>query len=569
MDGYSDYKSTTKSYPPKTIVGNEEIKHELQMQIDISEALGANFVDAFIVNSAAKTSTLVKRAGHILPPEQRKEFSDYDKVWSSYVDRFVDESDKQRVLESVALDVVLQGIRDKGEHSVIYHTSNPEGEGGNYYQAVFRDIFLSELDYHAILLAFRSVDDIMAERREHEKALVEALKAAEQGNRSKSTFLTSMSHDLRTPMNAIIGFASLVADHINEPEVISDYIEKIQSSSQLLLGLIDDILDMSRIESGSIALNEAPFSLRKLIKEIETMVRASVDQKNLELVISADDIRNDDVITDRARLSRVIINLVSNAIKFTMPGGTIEVRLEQVEDEIEGFGSYMLVVEDNGIGMDPEFVKRAFEPFEREKTATVTGIQGAGLGLTIARSIVDMIGGTIEVESNLGEGSRFTVRMKLRLVIKQDEEKKPHRVKLDEDNLPDFHGRNVLLVEDNHLNSEIATMLLERVGFEVEPVYDGTEAVERVEEEGANAFDLVLMDIQMPQMDGYDATRHIREMQGADINELPIVALTANVFEEDRRRAFDAGMNAHVPKPVNVEQLMGVIEDLLEKDKGE
>ena len=398
-----------------------------------------------------------------------------------------------------------------------------------------------------------------------QKAILEgALEEARCANIAKTTFLNNMSHDIRTPMNAIIGFTSLAVTHIDNQEQVKGYLEKILTSSKHLLSLINDILDMSRIESGKVKIEENEVSLPEVLRDLNTIVQADVKTKQLSFRMDALDVANETVVCDKLRLNQVLLNILSNAIKYTKPGGTVSFRVIQTETSPEGYASYQFRVKDTGIGMSKAFLEHLFEPFEREQTATVSGIQGTGLGLAITKNIVDMMNGTISVTSEVGKGSEFVVSFCFR-VKDAPEEAAPEAVKAEEKTpaAKFLVGRKILLVEDNELNQEIAKTVLEEVGLIIDTASDGTEAVEAIQGARAGTYDLILMDIQMPVMDGYEAARTIRAMEDPAKARIPIVAMTANAFEEDRQRAVDAGMNDHVPKPIDIPKLIEALKRIL------
>ena len=527
------------------------------------------------------------------------------------------------------------------------------------------------------------------------QALSDAVAAAETANRAKSTFLSNMSHDIRTPMNAIIGFTTLAISNLDDQERVKDYLTKTLASSNHLLSLINDVLDMSRIESGKIHLEEVEVNLSDVLHDLKTIVSGQIHAKQLELYMDAMDVTDEDVSCDKTRLNQILLNLLSNAIKFTPAGGTVSVRVRQLAGQARGCGQYEFRIKDNGIGMSPEFAKRIFEPFERERTSTVSRIQGTGLGMAITKNIVDMMGGTIEVQTAQGKGSEFIVRLPLRvqaehrpvekiteleglkaLVVDDDfntcdsvtkmlvkvgmraewtlsgkeavlrarqsiEMSDVYHAYLIDWRLPDmngievtrqirslhddtpiiiltaydwsdieveakaagvtafcskpmflsdlretlmsalgqkqtdaaqellppkdadFKGRQILLVEDNELNREIAQEILREYGFRVDPAENGAVAVEKVSTAAPGSYDLVLMDIQMPVMDGYTATRQIRALENPALAGVPILAMTANAFDEDRHRAMESGMNGFLSKPIVIGDLVQELHKIL------
>ena len=539
---------------------------------------------------------------------------------------------------------------------------------------------------------------VMSDRtadRKINQALSEAVAAAEAASRAKSTFLSNMSHDIRTPMNAIIGFTTLAVSNIDNQERVKDYLTKTLSSSRHLLALINDILDMSRIESGKLQLEETEVNLAEMLHDIKTIVGGQIYAKQLELYMDALDVADEDVYCDRTRLGQILLNLLSNAIKFTPAGGTVSVRIRQLAGTVRDCAQYEFRVRDNGIGMSPEFAQKIFEPFERERTSTVSRIQGTGLGMAITRNIVEMMGGTIKVQTEKNRGTEFIICLPLRVQTGSRREEKiaelaglkalvvdddfntcdsvaklltrvgmraewtlsgreavlrarqsielgdPCRAYIidwrlpdmngievtrqirslnddtpiiiltaydwsdieaeakaagvtafcskpmflsdlrdtlltaighmqtaeEQDILPgksaDFRGRHILLVEDNELNREIAMTILHEYGFLVDIAENGAVAVEKIRTSDPGRYDLVLMDVQMPVMDGYTATQRIRALKDPARAAVPIVAMTANVFEEERKRAFDCGMNGFLSKPIVVEELIDALKGIM------
>ena len=540
---------------------------------------------------------------------------------------------------------------------------------------------------------------VMSDRtsdRKMNQALSEAVRAAETANKAKSSFLSNMSHDIRTPMNAIIGFTTLAVSNIDDKKRVRDYLGKILSSSNHLLSLINDILDMSRIESGKIHLEETEVSLSDVLHDLKTIISGQIHAKQLELYMDAMDITNEDVYCDKTRLNQVLLNLLSNAVKFTPAGGTVSVRIRQYPGTVKGSELYEIRVKDNGIGMSQEFVQKIFSPFERERTSTVSRIQGTGLGMAITKNIVNMMGGTIEVLTEQGKGTEFIVRLPFRIQSKHQRIEKIAELEglkalvVDDDfntcdsvtkmlvkvgmrsewtlsgkeavlrarqsmemgdafhayiidwRLPDmngievtrqirslgddtpiiiltaydwsdievearaagvtafcakpmfmsdirdtlmtaigqkqaeaetailptagsdFRGRYILLVEDNELNSEIAAEILNEYGFLVDTAENGAEAVEKVKNSKPGNYDLVLMDVQMPVMNGYEATKQIRALDNPALAGITILAMTANAFDEDKKKALECGMDGFLSKPIVIEELISILQKNLD-----
>ena len=542
---------------------------------------------------------------------------------------------------------------------------------------------------HILVMSDRTAD------KQVNQALSDAVAAAETANRAKSTFLSNMSHDIRTPMNAIIGFTTLAISNIDDKNRVKDYLSKTLASSNHLLSLINDVLDMSRIESGKLHLEEVEVNLSDVLHDLKTIVSGQIYAKQLELYMDAMDVTDEDVYCDKTRLNQILLNLLSNAIKFTPAGGTVSVRVRQLAGQVRGCGQYEFRIKDNGIGMSPEFAKKIFEPFERERTSTVSRIQGTGLGMAITKNIVDMMGGTIEVQTAQGKGSEFIIRVPLRvqaehrpvekiteleglkaLVVDDDfntcdsvtkmlvkvgmraewtlsgkeavlrarqsiEMSDAYHAYIIDWRLPDMNGievtrqirslnddtpiiiltaydwsdieveakaagvtafcskpmflsdlretlmsalgqkltdasqellpeknadfkdRHILLVEDNELNREIAQEILREYGFRVDTAENGEVAVEKVSTAAPGSYDLVLMDVQMPVMDGYTATRKIRALDDPARAKIPILAMTANAFDEDRCNALESGMNGFLSKPIVISDLVQELHKIL------
>ncbi len=394
--------------------------------------------------------------------------------------------------------------------------------------------------------------------QEQHNLLEEALVKAQRASRAKTMFLNNMSHDIRTPMNAIIGFTNLAAAHLDDRELVQDYLSKIAASSSHLLSLINDVLDMSRIESGRVTIDETVCSLPQVLQDLQSIIRADLETKGLNLCMDDGALIHPYVVCDRLRLNQVLLNILSNALKFTPAGGKISISAVERPGDTADTAIYEFCIRDTGIGMAPEFLEHIFEPFERERTSTVSGIQGTGLGMSITKNLVELMNGRIAVESRLGQGSAFLCSFSFRL------SEAPASLSAPELSCPPQSADwRILLVEDNELNQEIAMTILEEAGCAVDVASDGAEAVEKVRHSLENPYDVVLMDIQMPVMDGIEATKTIRALDDPQLARLPIVAMTANAFEEDRQRVLSAGMNGHLGKPIDVAKMFATLQSIL------
>ena len=407
------------------------------------------------------------------------------------------------------------------------------------------------------------VTDQRERELQQEDALRIALASSEHANKAKTAFLNNMSHDIRTPMNAIIGFTALAASHMDQPDLVKDYLTKIGTSSKHLLSLINDVLDMSRIESGIVKIEENEVCIPDVLHDLKTIIQGNIQAKQQNLYIETQDVVHENVITDRLRLNQILLNIVSNAIKFTPTGGTVNIRVTEKTCNLKDFTTFEFRIKDNGIGMSEEFQTHVFDAFSREQTSTKSGIEGTGLGMAVTRNIVDMMGGTISLTSKEGKGTEFvvTLNFKIRKVLTMPMDIKEEPLQQTERENR-YSGKKVLLVEDNELNREIATALLEEIGISVDSVEDGTDAVERMNEVDDDRYDLIFMDIQMPKMDGYMATREIRTLKNNKKANIPIIAMTANAFEEDKKKAFQAGMNAHIAKPIDIKIILDAFDQV-------
>lgn len=427
--------------------------------------------------------------------------------------------------------------------------------------------------------------------KEQQLLLEDALKRAEEGNRAKTTFLFNMSHDIRTPMNAILGFAEIAQRSKDDRDKLTDSLDKIQASGRHLLQLLNDVLDMSKIETGQVTLTEECCNLEECIEKVRAILQIEMDKKNLSFRLDTSGAADKWVCCDSLRINQIMFNLLSNAIKFNRPGGSIAITLRQSPCDIREYAVYEIRVRDSGIGMSPEFLEHIFEPFEREHTSTVSQTQGTGLGMSITKNLVDLMGGSIRVSSEAGRGTEFILQFTFRLYepdhlpgrqpIQQPGEQSEQPVPKEQQapcrerqgsggtaGTDAFSGRRLLLVEDNALNMEIAEELLCEAGFAVETAQNGQIAVEMVQSSAAGYYDAILMDIQMPVMDGYQASRRIRSLPDKNLARIPIIALTANAFDEDKKTALANGMNAHIAKPLDVGVLFETLQEVL-KGKAE
>ena len=389
-----------------------------------------------------------------------------------------------------------------------------------------------------------------------------ALKKAEDASLAKTRFLNNMSHDIRTPMNAILGYAQLMVNELkgkNLPE-ISEYLKKLQQSGNLLLSIINNVLDMAQIESGRMEIDENYGRIEDIRQNLFEIFGDEAKKKNLVLQYTIN-VEHENILTDTTKVKEIFVNILSNAIKYTSSGGSVKVSIDELPCDEDGYMMVRTRVSDTGIGMSQEYLTNIFEAFTREQNTTKSKIAGTGLGMSIVKKYVDLLGGTINVESELGKGSTFTVTLKHRIADESYYVKK--YIEESETGSEILEGRNILLAEDNDLNAEIAEAILENAGLKIEHVEDGIQCVNRIEKMPADTYDMILMDIQMPQMDGYKATQAIRNLPDKDKASIPIVAMTANAFEEDKREAIAAGMNGHIAKPIQVDKMLSILSEVI------
>ncbi len=672
----------------------EAYQKELKLQLQVINAIGSEYRSLYLVDGTTGHWKVFKTDGSAMIQsalEKSLHHEKFDDAIRAYILHYVAEEDREYCLEHTELRNLFTETPETGIHSLSY--DRIVGDERKHWQANTAK-FKAADGKEYIVLGFRDVHDIVEKQITQENALKDALAVARHANRAKTSFLNNMSHDIRTPMNAIIGFTALAESHIDNKEQVQDYLQKIHTSGTHLLSLINEILDMSRIESGTVKLEENVVHIPDVLHDLRTIIHGHVTAKQQSLYIDSLDVVHEDVVTDRLRISQVLLNIVGNAVKYTGNGGNISVRVTEKPSSMQGYASYEFSIRDNGMGMAPEFVEHVFDAFARAQTSTVSGIQGTGLGMSITKNIVDLMNGTIEVKSELGVGSEFIVTVDLKLVenlvdnmpipelqgaralvvdddmntcqsvskmlrsidMRPDwstsgkeavvraresseikDEYKAYIIdymmpdmngietvrqirKVIGDEIPiivltayewsdfeeeareagvtdfvskplfmselrsvlsrrgkdpsadpdaepvyDYSGKHVLLVEDNELNREIATFILRDAGMTVDTAEDGIEAVEIMHRAAEDQYDLIFMDIQMPKMDGYTATQEIRTLKNNRKANIPIVAMTANAFEEDRRKSFEAGMNGHIAKPISMEAIAKVLDGIFDR----
>lgn len=423
-------------------------------------------------------------------------------------------------------------------------------------------VLATDLRLGKICFARKDVTETVEQERKSKAELEQALAAAEKASRAKGAFLSSMSHDIRTPMNAIIGFAEIIAQNTGDKETVERSVQKILKSGDVLLKLINDIPDLSKIESGKTTLDFTAVDLNMEIENLSVMFSESTEQAGVNFVVLKN-IENRYVLCDNIKFSQIMVNILSNAVKFTPKGGRIVFSITERGRAENGFAQYVFSVKDTGIGMSENFRSHAFEMFEREKTTTETGISGTGLGLAIVKRLVEMMGGEVEIISELGKGTEVVVSLKFEITDVSNVK----TGKLRTNAVVDFAGKRLLLVEDNEMNREIASAILSELGFIVEQAENGAVAVDKVANSKDGYYDIILMDLQMPVMDGYKATSEIRALANRALSGIPIVAMTANAFDTDRQKCLEVGMNGHIAKPIDISKLFETLAEVFNKSE--
>lgn len=480
---------------------------------------------------------------------------DCDAAMKFYIDHVVCEEDRERVAQLVTAKKVLERLEETDFYTIDFMRRTATGRR-EYIQMVFANIPSTD-GSRQMVFGFRDVNDIMQREYALREEMLKAKETAEAANAAKTSFLFNMSHDIRTPMNAIIGFRDLLEKNIDDHEKRVSYLSKIEESSEVLLSIINNVLEMARIEKGTLVLDETPWSAEQLGDSLYSIFENMMTEKNIRFTREVN-VQHHYVYCDTTKLKEIFINIISNAYKYTRPGGSVQVKLDELPSQREGYVRYRTTISDTGIGMSEDFLPHIFEEFSRESNSTLSKIEGTGLGMPIVKRLIDFLGGTIEVHSKKGEGSTFIITFYHRIADRAE-----LAATTDQQEEGNFEGKRILLAEDNDLNAEIAIAILSEVGLEVERAVDGKDCLDQFVNAAAGAYDLILMDIQMPNMNGYEATKAIRALDDPERSQIPIIAMTANAFEEDKRNALRAGMNGHLAKPIDVPLLIKVLNRVL------
>lgn len=558
-----DATERMKQRMKKLEVVNNELREVYERGIQYRKAIlhdAIFFFEANLTKDELIATTLSEMEGDALVPRasleaaKKKCYSDYVREWEcriapDSIDGYRQFFDANRLIRSYG--------RGGVEQTYDVCIMDPQGR-----RKLCHYIFLLGKNKPTGDIVALSVAKDITEQMERQKLLQSALRQAQAANIARDTFLVNMSHDIRTPLNAIIGYTELLKNRKSDPDKVDEYLDKIRGSSEQLLAILNESLEVTRMESGRINLIERECSLQELLTEVERSITPVMEAKSISFRIDSTKVKHFAVVADFIRIKEILIQLLDNAAKYMNPNGTITMTIVETAIDSKGYKKYCFVVEDNGIGISEEFKAQLFDPFKRESNTTNSGVLGIGLGLTVVKNFVEMMEGDIEVESELGKGSKFTVNLLLKL---QEVQSKPEiRTAENAHKSGRPQDRRLLIVEDNEINREIVEELLKDKGYPVENAANGKIALELVKNSEPGYFAAILMDIQMPVMDGYEATREIRKLDNPALAQIPIIALSANAFAEDYQKSIDAGMVAHFPKPINIDGLHELISDILD-----
>ena len=562
----ADYEQTSTCF--LSFMDNHEnvvTQKVAERQEVIIDVLSEDYITVYTWNIDTDESTIVK-IGNQTDDWIRnnvENFTSFTDFIDSFIKEKVHEDDKGIMTILFNKEQLRKTLAHKKHHRVTFRRVYDDGV--KYLDCVIGKEEADDEAPRRLVVGFQDANERVRTEQAIQDDLKRALTMAQSASQAKTAFLNNMSHDIRTPMNAITGYTMMAKKHIDNPESVSDYLEKIDVSSQQLLLLINQVLEMSRIESGKVVLVDEPSDVIEKAYAIHTMAGADIERKGLRYSINVKDISHRYVLADTSRMNQIILNIVGNAVKYTPEGGKIEYTVEEKPYDKPEYSLYVFTIADTGIGMSEEYQKHVFEEFTRENTSTVSHIQGTGLGMPIVKKLIDLMDGTIEIKSKQGEGTTVIVS----IPMKWDKEAVKHKDGAPSYETINYTGKRLLLVEDNEMNREIAIDILEDAGFIVETAEDGDIAVEMVKKTAqigdSQYYDAVLMDIQMPRMNGYEATKAIRALSDPQNTHLPIVALSANAFEEDKQKSLDAGMDDHVAKPINIENLKETLAKYINK----
>lgn len=549
----------------RDITEQHHAREENIRRAKVIDGLSIGFTSIYLLNLDTETMRPYKLRtdyfDNIVKDFPDREVMKWTEILPAYAERYVVPKDKAFYLKEISKETLVN--RTLNENFYTFHYRCTGNDGNTIHMEVLIVKVKDESLQNHVIMGYRDITEhINSVRKElTEKLNIEmALEREKHANEVKAAFLFSMSHDIRTPMNAIMGFTALAKRHINEPELLKEYLDKLDESNRHMMDLIEDLLEMSKIDYGRTELRDEICNLKRQFNIVVNMFKVQAEEKGIHIEEDID-LPDNDVHLDGLRFRRIMSNLLSNAVKFTPNDGLVKLSARQKNVSESGYARYEISVVDNGIGMSEEFMTKMFDAFERENTSTQSGHMGTGLGLTITKKLLNIMGGSIKVESKRNEGTKIFVSLPLKIVQKSKKEVKPLQFDYKAKGQP-----RILLVEDIDVNRMLAETILSESGFLVESVADGSDAVEAVKNHPPGYYDLVLMDIQMPVMNGYEATRAIRALGREDTNVLPIIALSANAREQDKRMSMESGMDSHVAKPFDIAHLISTVNDHIDKE---
>ena len=514
----------------------------------VAQALAGDFFSTYVVDPATDHFIQYSATKEYDELGVEREGDDFFNVSRKNMERLIYEEDRDRFMGTFTKEKIMSILERDGSFTMKYRLMF----GDTPVFVSMKATLLDDKHGRHLIVGTYNIDAQMKREQEYRGRMAEARTSA------RNDFLANMSHDIRTPMNAIVGYTGIAKSHLDDREAVLSALDRIGSSSHFLLSLINDILDISKIESGKMQLSNGPCDLEVIFRRIEDITALQAKDKSLQITYQHDTVHNFKVIGDELRIEQVLINIISNAIKYTPEGKTVDLIAEEYP-AAGNMNKYRFIVRDSGIGISEEYLPHLFESFTREEKTTVNRVQGTGLGLAITAKVVELMGGTISVKSTLGEGSEFTVDLELESLEDDDSDEACANIDVD------LAGRRVLLVEDNVINAEIATMILTEYGLSVDQAKNGKVGLDRVQEMGAGYYDAVLMDIQMPVMNGYEATQAIRDLDGDYYKSLAIIAMSANAYDEDVQACLAVGMDAHIAKPFDPDDLLKLLHAEIEK----
>lgn len=525
------------------------INQEHLRRLEVIKGLSVNY-ESILYADLGLDQILPYRLSARTEIQFEKKYQKRSYVWyaEDYVNTWVHPDDRELVREGTSLSYIREKLSEEKTYYINYRVL--DGEELQYMQLRIVNVG-SAGSVSQIVMGYRRVDEEVQREMEQKQMLETALHNANLAMVAKNTFLSNMSHDMRTPLNAIFGYTTLAKKNLNDSAMVQNYLDKIEESGRQFLDLIDKVLEISWTEANDTYITEIQCNLKDIAADVYKHLQPQALKKNIEFILNTDELKHDDVYGDKEKIKQIFFHLAGNAIVYTKPGGRAEITIRESENQMSHNAVYQFVIRDTGIGISEEFLEHIFEPFSREKNTTYSGVHGTGLGLAIVKHIVEILGGTIDVDSIVGKGTTFIVTLRLKI------QNEPLSAAADMDDILEFIMRHtILLVEDNEINTEIEMEILQGLGFHLEAVENGQLAVEKICQSKPGDYVLVLMDIQMPVMDGWQATKEIRGLEDPELSQIPILALSADAFESDEQMSLRCGMDAHLTKPLDIPLLL-------------